>query len=116
MAEARRAGVNLHLPKYLAGRLQAYAVAQRQEVGEIIEAWLEDLPDMVEQLAGRGDVALPVVSPDQPRLLVRLTDAGRGRLNDQAARLERLLGGEDVSARRLARWLIEERLQALGEL
>lgn len=115
MAETRTAGVGLYLPAYLSGCLQGYAIAQRRTIASIVEEWLLALPERLPELAAMTP-DLPRPSTGQKRVLVNVTPEARRRLNESAAALGRALGDETITARRLSRWLVEERLQALGEL
>lgn len=115
MAEACTAGVALYLPAYLASCLRGHATAQRRTIAGTVEGWLLELPSRLSELAAITP-DLPRSSPEHKRVLVYVTPEARRRLNESAAALARLLGDETITARRLSRWLVEERLQALGEL
>lgn len=115
MGEARHSRVKVHLTTYVSSCLDAVAARQGKRVGELLDEWLMDLPADVEGLIRTGR-SLPAVSTDQELVTLRVTATARGRLNEQAARLAVFTADESVSARRLVRWLIEERLQTLGEL
>lgn len=116
MAAARSAGLNVYLPAYLAERLKGYARRCRLSLSAIVESWLEDADVESLEASWGPDFRLPAVGVAQIRLALRITPEARHNLNLAAQGLQAALGGETVSARRLVRWLVEYRLQALGEL
>lgn len=116
MAEADTASLNLYLPGHLVRALKAHARSQRVPMGQVVDRWLTELPAYAAELVRQDRLNLPQVSSDQQRLLVRVSPGSRDNLNQQAVALRVTLGEPSLTARRLLRGLIEQRLQALGKL